>query len=960
MLRLSHSIVLISLLISLLAPSSVSASPTAQTITPDSPEVQAILASLTPQEKVGQLFLVTFSGRDTSETSAIYELIAQYHVGGVALLASNDNFTDVDTFAEDTLALTSALQLLASQGTVMGDGTPTPGAPSQFIPLFIAIPSSEDGISGQALLRGPSGLTQLPNPMTIGATWNPANAETVGRITGAELSALGINMLFGPTLDVIDSPQPDSPADLGARAFGGDPYWVGRMGRAFIQGVHDGSQNRIAVVAQHFPGYGASDRALDEGQIPTVSKTLDELQAIDLAPFYTVARPGEAGVTDALLVSHIRYRGLQGNIRDTTRPISLDPSQLTELLALPELAPWRTQGGVTVSDALGVWALRRFYDATEKTFQAFNIARDAFLAGNDVLYLGQFATPGQDQTEIMKSVLNQFLAKYNEDPAFAQRVDQAVARIIALKLRLYGTFTQRAVAPSFRLDVLGEGTEDVLTITRDAATLISPNSAAELANRLPNRPNISHRIVFITDTRMAQQCSACASRPSLAVDALQQAVLRFYGPQGTGETFSARLTSYSFNDLITYLESAPDTNATETPTPTPEGGGEPPALEETGLAVALENADWVVISMLDVRSNLPSSQAFKRLLAERPDLLQNKRVIVFAFGAPYYLDATEIAQLTAYYGLYNRTASAVEVAARILFQEITPIGASPVSIDAVGYRLIEATAPNAAQVISLSYELPSNVAATPTFDPTLTATVSPTPAAAPVGLNDLITLRTSVIVDRNGHPVPDGTPVVFWKNYLDEGLKGPFATTTTIDGVASAELRLDREGQIEVSVTAEPATLEQFKLRFDVQANVDTVPEVLTSTPGPTDTAAPTTEPTITPTLDFTPTPTPTPPAPQPPVTAVDLFMTVVTLGIMGAVAWRVTNSRVEAVSDGIKLFLLIAIGAFVAYNYYALKGPGYEALKTLGFWAVPLMVWIGGAIGFGVGWWLLRRQRRN
>lgn len=932
----------------------------AQTITPDSPEVRTILAAMTPQEKVGQLFLVTFNGRDTSQTSAIYELIAQYHVGGVALLAANDNFTDVDTFAEDTLALTSSLQLLASQGNVVGEGTPTPTAQAQFIPLFIAIPSSEDGLSGQALLRGPSGLTQLPSPMTVGATWNPANAETVGRITGAELSALGINMLFGPTLDVIESPQPDNPADLGARAYGGDPYWVGRMGRAFIQGVHDGSQNRIAVVAQHFPGYGASDRALDEGQIPTVSKTLDELQAIDLAPFYTVARPGEAGVSDALLVSHIRYRGLQGNIRDTTRPISLDPSQLAELLALPELAPWRTQGGVTVSDALGVRALRRFYDATEKTFQAFNIARDAFLAGNDVLYLGQFATPGQNQAEIMKSVLNQFLAKYNEDPAFAQRVDQAVARIIALKLRLYGTFTQRAVAPSFRLDVLGEGTDDVLTITRDAATLISPSTAAELANRLPNRPNISHRLVFITDTRMAQQCSTCALRPSLAVDALQQAVLRFYGPQGTGETFSSRLASYSFNDLINYLDTAPPGNATETPTPTPEGGVvETQPLEETQLGVALENADWVVISMLDVRSSLPSSQAFKRLLAERPDLLQNKRVIVFAFGAPYYLDATEIAQLTAYYGLYNRTANAVEVAARILFQEITPIGASPVSIDAVGYRLIEATEPNPNQVISLSYELPGTVEATATFDPSLTATPSPTPAAAPVGLNDLITLSTNVIVDRNGHPVPDGTPVVFWKNYLDEGLKGPFATATTVDGVATAELRLDREGQIEVSVTAEPATLEQFKLRFNVTATGDSTPVAITSTPGPTTPAPPTTPPTLTPTLDFTPTPTPTPPPPPPPVTAVDLFMTVVTLGIMGAAAWRVTNSRVEAVSDGIKLFLLIAIGAFVAYNYYALKGPGYDALKTLGFWAVPLMVWIGGSIGFGVGWWLLRRQKR-
>jgi beta-N-acetylhexosaminidase len=962
--RLIHSILLICIIFSAISPATAFASPEGQTITPDSPEVRNILASLSPEEKVGQLFIVTFDGRDTGAGSAIHSLVTDYHVGGVVLLAANDNFTDVDSFAEDTLALTSALQLLSSQQPSIGDGTPTPAAPSSFIPLFIAAPYSEDG-AGSSLLRGPSGLTQLPSSMTIGATWNPDHAQTVGRITGAELSALGINMLFGPTLDVIESPQPDSPADLGARAFGGDPYWVGKMGRAFIDGVHEGSQNRIAVVAQHFPGYGASDRASDE-QIPTVSKTLDELQAIDLAPFFTVVAPGDEGVTDALLVSHIRYRGLQGNIRDTTRPISLDPSAMGILLGLPQLAPWRANGGITVSDALGVRALRRFYDPTEKTFQAFNIARDAFLAGNDVLYLGQFATPGgTDQTEMMETVISQFLLKYNEDPAFAQLVDQAAARIIAQKLRLYGNFTLRAVAPSFRLDVLGIGANDVLSITRDAATLISPSSAAELANRLPNRPNITQKIVFITDARMGQQCTTCATRPILAVDALQQAVLRFYGPQGTSETFSSQLSSFSFNDLINFLNTAPqtatatpeaDVNATETPV-------EPvasPTLAPTALDVALDNADWVVISMLDVRESIPTSLAVKRLLSERPDLLQNKRVIVFAFGAPYYLDATEVAQLTAYYGLYNRSPNAVDVAARILFQEIAPTGASPVSIDAVGYRLIEATQPNPNQVISLTYELSSSsvATATPTIDPIMTATASPTAAAAPVTLNDVINLRTSVIVDRNGHPVPDGTPVRFWANYLGQGgLKVLIAQITTIDGIATTPFPLDRPGQIEVSVTSEPAIGEQFKLQFTVSTEAST-PEAITSTPGPaTNTVVPTETATLAPTLAVTPSPTPPPPPPPPPVTPIDLFMAVLTLGVMGTVAWRVTNSRFEAVSDGIKLVLAIAIGAFLAYNYYALKLPGTDIVRALDFWAVPFMVWLGGGIGFGLGWWWLRRR---
>ena len=65
-----------------------------------SSKVQAVLASMTPEERVGQLFLVTFQGTSTDSGSQIYDLIANHHVGGVVLLAENDNFLgDPDTIA---------------------------------------------------------------------------------------------------------------------------------------------------------------------------------------------------------------------------------------------------------------------------------------------------------------------------------------------------------------------------------------------------------------------------------------------------------------------------------------------------------------------------------------------------------------------------------------------------------------------------------------------------------------------------------------------------------------------------------------------------------------------------------------------------------------------------------------------------------------------------------------------
>ena len=45
-----------------------------------------------------------------------------------------------------------------------------------------------------------------------------------------------------------NDPRPGSRGDVGSRVFGGDPYWVGEMGRAYIRGVHLGGQGRVLTV----------------------------------------------------------------------------------------------------------------------------------------------------------------------------------------------------------------------------------------------------------------------------------------------------------------------------------------------------------------------------------------------------------------------------------------------------------------------------------------------------------------------------------------------------------------------------------------------------------------------------------------------------------------------------------------------------------------------------------------
>jgi beta-N-acetylhexosaminidase len=127
---------------------------------------------------------------------------------------------------------------------------------------------------------------------------------------------------------------------------------------------------------------------------------------------------------DALLTTHIRYQGFQGNIRATTAPVSFDPQALTTLMALPEFAQWRQNGGIIVSDALGVRSVERFYDVTEQSFPHRRIARDAFFAGNDLLYLGDYAlgdAPYEEQLANIKNTILWFQQLYETDPSFQGR-----------------------------------------------------------------------------------------------------------------------------------------------------------------------------------------------------------------------------------------------------------------------------------------------------------------------------------------------------------------------------------------------------------------------------------------------------------------------------------------------------------------------------------------------------------
>ncbi len=880
-----------------------------------------LLAKLTPEEKVGQLFLATFNGPEAApgapEADKIYDLITNFHIGGVILEQKNNNFVGGDQTIPVLQSLTDQLQrneYNASLSDQVITNTNTTFRPA-FIPLFIGISQGGDGYPYDQILNG---LTTLPNQMTIGATWVPDEARKVGEILGKELNILGINMLLGPSLDVLQPPYSETGGDLGTRTFGGDPFWVGQMGQAYVSGLHTGSNQTLVVVGKHFPGFGGSDR-LPEDDVATVRKNLEQLKQFELYPFFSLTgnAPDTNSTLDAMLTAPIRFQGFQENFRQQTKPISFDREAFSALMNLPAISTWRQNGGVMITDSLGSRAVRRFYDPTGQTFNGRTVALDAFLAGNDLLYLGDFVSSGDESSyTTIRRTLTAFARKYREDPAFAQRVDVSVLRILTLKFHLYGDvfFFNKVIPLPQQQGELNRSGQIRFEIAQKAATLLSPVSS-ELDTSIPGA---NERIVFFTDSRSSRQCDTCPDQPLMLSNAMASAVMRLYGSQIGGPIRQRNLFSYTYTDLTSLLNK-------------PEDSAE---LEQN-----IHQAQWLVFISLDLNTNYPSSLALRRILDERPDLIQGKKVVAFAMNAPYFLGATDISKLSAYYGLYSHSQESIEVAARLLFQEIQPTGNLPVSMPGIAYDLNLITFPNPDQTINLEAEIQTGTQATPTPQPGV--------AQLQLKIGDMLALKAGIILDHNGHLVPDGTIVRFILTTVGDTNNLKVVESTTQGGYAQTIMRIDNSGNIEVRVESDPAK-KSIVLKYLVPSEKGTATPSPSLEPTTTMTPSPTMTPSVTPTAVPSTTPTPAPPLKA----GVGDWMVSMVIALAIALGSFGLGIALNRPQKGLRAALFGIIGASLVYSYLALSLPGTKnILQMSNPDGIILAAFLGALVGITSGW---------
>jgi beta-N-acetylhexosaminidase len=223
---------------------------------------------------------------------------------------------------------------------------------------------------GGRVHRIPEPLTNFPYPHN----WED-NARKIGSMTSQELRSLGINLLFGPSLD-INEDQPDHV--IGPRSFGRTPAAVDQFSSQYIHALEE---QGILCTIKHFPGHGATkeDSHFD---LPVLEKNLEALLEHELIPFQHAINGG----AHAIMLAHILFPQI-----DETRPSSLSPAIARKLLR--EKLHFH---GVVFTDDLDMKAIADNYSPTEIASSVVECGINFIICNHSLEHASQIMNALQD------------------------------------------------------------------------------------------------------------------------------------------------------------------------------------------------------------------------------------------------------------------------------------------------------------------------------------------------------------------------------------------------------------------------------------------------------------------------------------------------------------------------------------------------------------------------------------
>lgn len=360
------------------------------------------LADITPEislrEKIGQMLLIGFDGKQVNAQSKIIKTIEKNNIGGVILFDYNYRTKNFDKNIESPTQvkqLNTDLQYYNDQGNLKHH------RPN--LPLLISV----DYEGGKVNRLGEHyGFPSTLSAAEVGKK-RLDEINDLAESMAVTLRDTGFNLDFAPVLDVNVNPNNPIIGKM-SRSFSSDPTKVASYAGVYTR--HFLNQ-KVQCVYKHFPGHGSSTQDSHLGFVDVT----ETWKANELQPYQQLFKSEEA--CGMLMTAHIVNRQLD----DSGLPATLSYKILTDLL--------RNQlhfKGVIITDDMQMKAISNNYGLDQAVVRAINAGADMLIFGNNLLVEPQ--NPEQ--------LINLIESKVRTGEISEKRVNEAYHNIVTLKKSL--------------------------------------------------------------------------------------------------------------------------------------------------------------------------------------------------------------------------------------------------------------------------------------------------------------------------------------------------------------------------------------------------------------------------------------------------------------------------------------------------------------------------------------------
>lgn len=266
--------------------------------------------------------------------------------------------------------------------------------------------------------------TLFPSSLNYGSTWDPELVKRAARQIGLEARSTGCRQGLAPVLDV----SRDVRWGRTEETFGEDPWLVGVMACAYVQGLQ-GEKRDVLATLKHYVGHSFSEGARNHAP---VHLGFCELNDTFLLPFEMAVKLANAG-----------------SVMPAYHDIDNQPGHSDNYLLTTVLREQWGFDGIIVADYGGVSLLHQHHGVSHDAAQS---AALAFNAGLDV------ELPKDDCARHLATAVERRLITMT-------KVDEIVSRILTEKFRL-GLFEQ----PYTDVSAIDLQSDEARKAARDVAT----------------------------------------------------------------------------------------------------------------------------------------------------------------------------------------------------------------------------------------------------------------------------------------------------------------------------------------------------------------------------------------------------------------------------------------------------------------------------------------------------------